>query len=138
MHSTCSNATDACILYSLEQLRRSEGEVQVVLGVDVEFDRLVGRLEPRPVNLEVNWSVVRFLDDVQLYAERFRHRPWRCCCDVCGPWPTSEAVRSICGQDDKRVDVERTRSPRTICQLFDTRQAKRTPLLPGRSLSPVA
>ena len=45
----------------------------MVLCVDVEFDRLVGRLEPRPVNLEVNWPVVRLLDDVELYAERLCH-----------------------------------------------------------------
>jgi len=60
--------------YWLKQLRRSKREVEVVLGVHVELDRLVGGLEPRSVDLEVNRPVVRLLDDVHLDAERLRHR----------------------------------------------------------------
>jgi len=62
------------VKYSLELLRRSKREVEVVLGVHVELDRFVSGLEPRAIDLEVDWAVVRLLDDVQLHTKRFRHR----------------------------------------------------------------
>lgn len=55
-------------------MRRPKREVEVVLGVHVELDRLVGGLEARSVHLIVDRSVIGFLDDVQLDAERLRHR----------------------------------------------------------------
>jgi len=61
--------------YQLEQLRRPKREVEIVLGVDVELDRLVGRFESSAIDLEVDRAIVRLLDDVHLHPETLRHRP---------------------------------------------------------------
>lgn len=60
------------ISYSLKNLRRSKGEVEDVLGVNVELDRLIG-IEPTAVDLKVHRSIVRLLRDANRHLETASH-----------------------------------------------------------------